>query len=66
MSHVGTSALAKPVSRSLVPKQKLKSVAVRPAVSKKSSDIYRKSSDTHEKSSDVCEKSGANCILNVS
>ena len=60
----------------MVPKQKLKSVAVRPAaakgkssstsVSKTSSDIYRKSSNTHEKSSDVCEKSGANCILDVS
>ena len=60
VSRAGTSASAKPVSRLLGSKQKLKSVAVRPAVakgkssstsvSKKSSDVNKKSSDTHKKS----------------
>ena len=76
VSRAGTSASAKPVSRPSGSKQKLKSVAVRPAVtkgkssstsvSKKSSDVNKKSSDTHKKSSDVCEKSDVNSILDIS
>ena len=73
---VQVPVLAKPVSLPSCSKQKLKSVAVRPAVakgkssstsvSKKSSDVNKKSSDTHKKSLDVCEKSDANSILDIS